>query len=141
MKLPEGIKIYGYTSFRGVCPSETLEIVTFFNSVRKEYPSSYGLLAYHPRNESKRTHYQAMRDKSEGMVTGTSDIIIVGSPSFVCEVKRRDHTKSTITQEQITYLLAAQEMGAFSCIALGCDAAEQAFKDWLKLQVKNPYQF
>jgi len=131
MKFPSGIKVYGDKSYRGACPSETLETVTFFNYLRREHPDTYGILAYHPRNEGRRTHHQVMRDKSEGLVTGTCDIIIVGSPSLCIEMKRLDHTKSTITEEQIKYLKAAELNGAFACIALGYEAALEAFNDWI----------
>jgi hypothetical protein len=70
---------------------------------------------------------QVSREKSEGMVKGTPDIIIPGKKTFVCEIKRRDHTKSTWQDGQEEYLLTAQECGAFVCIALGVDAAMEAF--------------
>lgn len=73
---------------------------------------------------------QSAKEKSEGMTTGASDIIIPGAPSFVCELKRRDITKSKIGKEQLAYLLAAKEAGAHVCIALGVDAAWQAFIEW-----------
>jgi len=65
------------------------------------------------------------------MTTGAADIIIPGNPSFVCELKRRDHTKSTLDPEQAKYLEQAQAAGAFVCIALGADAAMEAFRDFL----------
>ena len=133
-----GIKIYGDLSYRDKkCPKESVEIVTFFNRIRKLYPDSYGLLAYHPRNEGKRTYQQTIKYKSEGMVTGTADIVIVGNPSFVCELKRRDPTLSSISDEQINYLLAAQNHGSFVCVALGHEAAWEAFNEWRKLNDEN----
>ena len=66
------------------------------------------------------------------MTKGASDIIIPGSPAFVCELKRRDHTKSRWEDGQQEYLTAAQDAGAFVCIALGADAAMEAFNDWLR---------
>lgn len=104
--------------------------MTFFARLRRAHPDSYGLLALHPRNEGKRTLLQAAKEKSEGMSTGATDIVIPGAFSFVCELKRRDHTKSTIHQEQLDYMHAAQRAGAYVCIALGVDAAWQAFEDW-----------
>jgi len=71
------------------------------------------------------------KEKAEGMTTGAADIIIPGNPSFVCELKRRDHTKSTLDPEQAKYLEQAQAAGAFVCIALGADAAMEAFRDFL----------
>ena len=38
-----------------------------------------------------------------------------------------------LTKEQIIYLRAAQQAGAFCCIALGHKAAIQAFNDWQKM--------
>jgi hypothetical protein len=130
MKFPSDIKVYGDTGFRGNCPSETLEQVTFFSRLRRLHPE-YGAVALHPRNEGKRTHLQAAKEKSEGMVTGATDIVIPSNPSFVCELKRRDHTKSSLGEEQIRYMRAASSIGCFVCIALGADAAMEAFQDWL----------
>jgi len=130
MKLPSDLVIYGDTSYRGDCPSETLEQVTFFARLRKQFPDTYGALAIHPRNEGRRTLLQAAKERSEGMTTGATDIVIPGAPAFVCELKRRDHTKSTIGAEQLKYLRAAQAAGCSTCIALGCDAAWGAFLEW-----------
>lgn len=130
MKLPKDIPIWGSVEFRGDCPKETLEQVTFFARLRRAHPESFGLLALHPRNEGKRTHLQAAKEKSEGMSTGATDIVIPGRPAFVCELKRRDHTKSVIADAQLDYMRAAQAAGAYVCIALGVDAAWEAFQDW-----------
>lgn len=115
-------------------PSETLEQVTFFSRLRREYPDSWGLLGYHQRNEGKRTHARVSMEKAEGMTTGAADIIIPGAPAFVCEMKRRDHTQSTLSAEQLAYLMAAKQAGAFVCIALGADAAWEAFHEYLRLR-------
>ena len=130
MKLPQDIPIWGDVKYRGTCPKETLEQVTFFSRLRRAHPDSYGLLALHPRNEGKRSHLQAAKEKSEGMSTGATDIVIPGCPAFVCELKRRDHTQSSLSTEQLAYLTAAKAVGAYVCIALGVDAAWQAFGDW-----------
>ena len=131
MRFPPDIPVYGDQSFRGKCPAETLEQVTFFNRVRRDHPKLWGLLALHPRNEGKRTTYGAMREKAEGMATGACDIVIPGAPAFVCELKRRDHTLSVIQREQVEYLVAAKEAGCFVCIALGVEAAWEAFNEYL----------
>ena len=137
MKLPNDIPIWGNTDFRGECPSEALEQVTFFARVRRMYPDSYGLLALHPRNEGRRTHLQVAKEKSEGMTTGATDIVIPGRPAFVCELKRRDHTKSKLADEQLAYLRAASSAGAYSCIALGVDSAWEALQDWIENHVET----
>lgn len=41
MKFPLEIKVYGDMSYRGECPSENLEQVTFFNRLRREYPDRW----------------------------------------------------------------------------------------------------
>jgi len=130
MKLPPNIKIYGDTKFRGKCPSESAEQMTFFNKLRREYPTSYGLVAVHIRNEGSRTPQETQRHKAEGLTTGASDIIIPGAPAFVCEMKRLDHTKCKISDEQIAYLEAAAQGNSFACIALGWEAAWEAFEEW-----------
>lgn len=130
MKFPDQIPTWGNKDFRGNCPSEALEQVTFMNRIRLRFPDSYGAIVLHPRNEGKRTKLQAMKEKSEGLTTGASDIIIPARVPFVCELKRRDHTKSTISKEQVDYLMAAQSLGAYACIALGVDSAWQAFEHW-----------
>lgn len=109
-----------------------MEQVTFFARLRRFHPTTYGLLALHPRNEGRRTHLQVAKEKSEGMTTGATDIIIPGRSTFVCELKRRDHTKSKIAKEQLAFMMAAQEAGCYVCIALGVDAAWEAFESWKK---------
>ena len=136
MKFPPDIDVYGDTKYRGDCPAETVEQVTFFNRLRAAYPDSLGKIAIHPRNEGKRHHAAVRREKAEGMTPGASDIIIPGRPSFVCELKRRDHTKSSWQPGQKEYLETAQQYGSFACVALGADAAWQALKHWIEEQPK-----
>jgi len=131
MKIPEAIPVYG-TAIKGCKITEAYHMVTFFNTLRINYPNTYGAIAVHIRNESKRTQQQIMRHRIEGLVKGCSDIIIPGNPSFVCEMKSRSLT-SRISSEQILYLMSAKECGSFVCIALGHDAAMEAFNDWRKL--------
>lgn len=132
--LPEGVKVYGDVSFRGKCPKEDQEQVTFFGRLRRAYPDTWGALALHPRNEGMRKggHLAAVaRYRAEGMTAGAADIIIPARVAFVCEMKRQDHTLSQWQDGQVEYLTAAHKAGAFACVALGHDAAWQAFNDWL----------
>ena len=131
--LPPDIPVYGDTSYRGTCPVEDSEHITFLNMVRRAYPATWGRLMVHPQNEGKRTANRAAWDRARGSITrGAVDFILPGSPSFVCEMKRRDHTKSKWQDGQIEYLIAAQSAGAFACVALGHDAAREAFEEWRK---------
>lgn len=134
MKIPPQIKIYGDTSYRGKCPRESVEQITFISWVRREYPHSYGVTIFHAKNEGKLINgqFQAVsKDRAMGMAIGCPDIHNPGNPSFCMELKRKDHTKSNISDEQVNYLVTAQSIGAFCCIALGHEAAIEAFNDWL----------
>ena len=136
MKLTDlPFSVYGDASFRGNCPKESLEQITFFNWLRTEYPNTWGALALHPRNEQQLRggqHRGMIRQKAEGMTPGASDIVIPGAPAFVCELKRLDHTKSKWQEGQVEYLAAAQAAGCFVCVALGHKAAIEAFDAWQK---------
>ena len=129
------VPVYGDQTWRGKCPSESLEQITFFNRIRKI--PIYGVIALHPRNEGKRHYKQVTKERAEGMTTGASDIIIPGNPAFVCELKRRDRTQSSWQDGQVEYLEAARKAGAFACLALGADAAMEALEEWLSLQVRG----
>lgn len=125
LKLLKNITIAGDIKYRGQCPHESAEQITLFNQL----PERMKKIATHIRNEGKRTAQQAQRHKIEGMNTGASDIIIPCSPPFVIELKRKDHTKSTISKEQVEYLEECQAQGALVCVALGWEAALQFIKD------------
>jgi len=135
MKLPRHIKIYGDTSFRDKnCRQEATEQKEFFGILKELYPHFYRI-AIHPKNEGKRTYHAAAIDADSGALNkGAADIIIPCRFAFVCEMKRADHTLSSISKHQIEYLEAAQEQGAFACIALGCAGALMALKEWLLLK-------
>ena len=118
LKKCKNITIAGDTTYRGECPHEVAEQVTFFNELKKIRPDLWSI-ATHIRNEGKRNLNQVQRHKAEGMNTGAADIIIPCSPPIVIELKRRDHTKSKISDDQIEYLENCQKLGAKVCVALG----------------------
>lgn len=133
--------VYGDTSFRGDCPSESAEQITFFSQLRREYPMTWGVLALHPRNEGLKRAGQfssVQRHAAEGMTPGAADIIIPGRVAFVCEMKRRDHTKSAWQPSQVEYLTVAHEAGAFACVALGYEAAWEALEEWIRTTNGDP---
>ncbi len=136
MKIPPQIPIYGDPTYRGKCPKESAEQMTFISWVRRTYPDSHGITIFHAKNEGKLVNGQftaISKDRAMGMAIGCADIHNHGNPSLCMELKRKDHTKSTISEDQVKYLLAAQSLGAFTAIALGHEAAIEAFKDWLVL--------
>lgn len=133
MKFPASIPVYGDTAFRGQCPPEHVEQASFFAKLRREYPNSYGRIALHPRNEGLLIdgQFQAViKHQLEGMAKGASDIVIPGARTFICELKRQNHTLSKWQAGQIEYLEAAADAGAFVCVALGAAAAWGAFEVW-----------
>jgi hypothetical protein len=126
-------RVYGDTEFRGKCPKEAMEQITFFNRIRAAYPDTWGRLAVHVRNEGLKIggHIGSVAmHKAEGMTPGAADILIPARIAFVCEMKRRDRTQSAWQDGQVEYLTAAHNAGAFACVALGCDAAMEAFEEW-----------
>ena len=127
MKIPPHIPLYGNPEFRGPCPTEAAEALTFFNAIRK---TRFGGIAVHIKNEGKKRHTQAAWDKAQGLVKGASDIMIPGAPTFLCELKRKDRTQSRISKEQVAYLESAQANGAWVCVALGWEAALEAVNEW-----------
>lgn len=137
MIFPDWLVVYGDSTYRGDCPKEAAEQATFFNQLRKHYPDSYGLLALHPKNEGKRSggqFQQLARDKALGLSPGAADVIIPGRTTFVCEIKRRDHTLCSWQAGQLPYLEAAHKAGCFVCVALGWEGAWQAFSEWVEFQ-------
>ena len=133
MIIPNDIKVYGNTNFRGDCPLEDAELMTFFNQIRIKYPD-IAKVAIHPDNEGLilgTAHNAHIKQKAKGAIKkGASDIIIVGNPTFVCEMKRKDHTKSQWQDGQLEFLEASKKNGAFVCIALGYVAALLAVEEW-----------
>lgn len=133
MKLPlsNRIRLYGDTSYRGECPLENAELITFIHHMNIHYRD---IPVLHIKNEGKRTYRQSLFDRAIGALhTGACDIMIPGSPALCLELKRKDHTKSIIDDDQITFLLNASKLGAYSCVALGHEAAIEAFLEWKKI--------
>lgn len=122
------MKTYG-TPTSDPCPSEKVEMASFFNRLRREYPQ-YGAIALHIRNEGKRTAMQHSSMVGEGgFVKGAADVVIPGAPTFVMEMKSRAKT-AKVSKEQTRYLEACAEAGAFACVALGAVGAWEAFEAW-----------
>jgi hypothetical protein len=131
MIFPSWLPVYGDQKYRNKkCPVESAEQITFFNTLRRDYPE-LAIIAIHPRNEGKRTAQQTQRQKAEGMTAGASDIIIPTLRPFICELKRQDHTLCHWEPDQLTYMETAQKHGSFVCVALGYQAALEALEVWI----------
>ena len=67
-KIPHQIMVHGDVTYRGDCPLEVAEQVSFLCMLRKEFPK-LAEIAVHIRNEGKRTKRQGAQHKKEGMNT------------------------------------------------------------------------
>ena len=131
-KLPKHIRVFGNTEWRGKCATEDSEVASFLVWL-KHYHPNYAKVCTHIKNEGARTYGQARYDKSMGMSKGFADIVILSTPALAIEAKRKDHTKSKLSDEQIEHLSAVREMGGFACVALGLDGMKEAFQNYLIL--------
>lgn len=138
MKFFNGLRVYGDVNFRGECPKEDAELMTFFSNARNYHPQKAMLskVLFHVENEGKRTDGKRSKAKG-GLVKGVSDICAIGSPMLLIEMKRKDHTKSVYQSGQEELLKIAHQAGCFACIALGYEGALQAVDEWLKLDPFN----
>ena len=125
------IKIYGQTDSKNH-PSEMNEMITFFNVLKRDYPH-LARIATHIKNEGKRDYRAASYEKMSGMVKGFADIIIVGCPPFICEMKSRNKG-AKLSDYQKRFLEDADKTNAFVCIAYGYEAALEAMREWLDAQ-------
>lgn len=135
-KIPPQIPVFGDTAFRGACPLEAPEQISFLCLLRSEFPG-LAEIAVHIRNEGKRSKRQGHQQKQEGMNTGASDIVIPCCPPILIELKQRDHTKSSTSAKQLKYLIDSHAMGAFACYALGATGAMEAVREWHRINSKN----
>jgi hypothetical protein len=131
MRFPKGLKVFGDPSFRGDCRKEQAEQIDAFAWLRFHHPE-LAKIAVHPKIEGKRSWGQVHFDKKDGSINkGASDVIVPANPAFVCEIKRKDHTKSRWQKGQKEYLETATDYGAFACVALGAEGFKQAVNEYL----------
>ena len=134
MKFNDDIKVFGDVNYRNPrCPIESTEQITFFNELKIKHPE-IAMMATHVKNEGKKTIGTAVKDAREGLNAGFPDIVIVGSPVCLIELKRVDHTKSKWQKGQKEFLIEAEKRGAFACVALGYKGALLAVEAWIDAQ-------
>lgn len=132
-----GIPVFGDPTFRGPCNLEDADLIYFFSDITHDFPELKGI-AFHVKNEGNRTPSQVKREKMKGaLVTGLVDVVILGGPAFVMELKRKDYTLSDLEKEQFECLVTSKNNGAFACVCLGVDAAREALRAWLAVVSKN----
>lgn len=134
-----GLAVYGDTNYRDrEAPAEDAELITFMNWLDREYPQ---FPALHVKNEKKRTGKQFMElaaeRKKRSVVKGWPDVVIAGFPTLFIELKKRDHTLSSLDKDQLSFLVRAESVDCWAVVALGYVGAQQAFKAWLKENYPN----
>ena len=132
MKTPDWLPKFGDLPKCTSNPSEDYVLSSLISRIRNDYPSSYGLVAFHVKNESKRTTGQIRADKAKGLTKGVSDLIVIGNPTLCMEIKKDNSCR--FENGQLEFLEQAQKQGAFVCLAVGYKGAKDAFEYWLKLQ-------
>lgn len=120
-----GIKVFGDVNYRGPCPLETPEQISFFALLDSLHPD-LGAVAVHIENEGRRSKFLGAKKKINGLKKGACDIFIPCDPPILIELKRRDPSKSSPSADQIKYMINARAVGASVCIALGAAGAIDA---------------
>jgi hypothetical protein len=116
-------------------PLEHIEQINLVSHCQHKYPKEFNLMM-HPVNEANiPVQYRAKLNKC-GLLKGASDWLVLypsnGKPYLVIELKRSRKRDSSVSQEQIDFLLNAEYVGAASCIAYGYKAALQVMKEYFK---------
>ena len=132
MKTPTWLPKFGDLPKSTSNPAEDYVLSSLISRIRNDYPSTYGLVAFHVKNESKRTTGQIRADKAKGLTKGVSDLIVIGNPTLCMEIKKDNSCR--FEDGQLEFLQQAQKQGAFVCLVVGYQGAKDAFEYWLKLQ-------
>ena len=132
MRYPDWLPKFGDLPKAASNPAEDYVLSSLISRIRNDYPSSYGLVSFHVKNESKRTTGQIRADKAKGLTKGVSDLIVIGNPTLCMEIKKA--TSCRFVTGQPEFLEQSQQQGAFVCLAIGYQGAKDAFEYWLKLQ-------
>lgn len=119
-------------------PAEDYVLSSLISRIRNDYPATYGLVAFHVKNESKRTTGQIRADKAKGLTKGVSDLIVIGNPTLCMEIKKDNSCR--FEPGQLEFLQQAQKQGAFVCLAIGYQGAKDAFEEWRILNENNSQQ-
>lgn len=132
MKTPEWLPKFGDLPKSTNNPAEDYVLSSVVSRIRKDYPTTYGLVSFHVKNESKRTTTQIKIDKLKGLTKGVSDLIVIGNPTLCMEIKKDNSCR--FEDGQLQFLEQAQKGGAFACLAIGYQGALEAFHHWIEIQ-------
>lgn len=110
---------------------EYLEQIDFVNWARYQCPILETLL-FAPMNEGDAKPQYRSKMKSMGLTSGVSDCILLCNGVGAIEMKRSRKRDSSISKEQVEFILGVESRGGFGAVAYGADAAKEALKDYLK---------
>ena len=71
MKTPAWLPKFGDLPKSTSNPAEDYVLSSLISRIRSDYPSTYGLVAFHVKNESKRTTGQIRADKKPSVLDGS----------------------------------------------------------------------
>ena len=138
MKTPAWLPKFGDLPKSTSNPAEDYVLSSLISRIRNDYPSTYGLVAFHVKNESKRTTGKIRADKAKGLTKGVSDLIVIGNPTLCMEIKKDNSCR--FEDGQLEFLQQAQKQGAFVCLAIGYQGAKDAFEEWRILNENKSQQ-
>lgn len=114
---------------------EYLEQIDFVNWARYEHPILDTLL-FAPMNEGDAKPQYRSKMKSMGLTSGVSDCILLCNGVGAIEMKRSRKRDSSISKEQVEFILDVESCGGFAVVAYGADAAKEALKDYFQKNSK-----
>ena len=116
------------SGFRGACPVEDGEQMTFLAWLRFNYPELFAV-TFHVKNEgqlaAKNKYAMASRDKKMGLVRGVNDVMIMTCPVICIEFKRKDKTQSSVSKDQKEWLTKMDAQGHEAIVAYGADVMKE----------------
>jgi hypothetical protein len=116
-------------------PLEHIEQINLVAHCRRRWPKEFNLMLHVP-NESDVPAQYRVKLKKCGILKGASDWLILypsnGKPYMALELKRSRKRDSSISQDQVDFLVNAEYVGAFACVAYGYKAALQAIEEYFK---------
>ena len=116
-------------------PLEHIEQINLVAHCRKLWPKEFNLMLHVPNESNVPVQYRNKLSKC-GLLPGASDWLILypsnGKPYMALELKRSRKRDSSISQDQVDFLLNAEHVGAFACVAYGYKAALHAIELYFK---------
>tara|TARA_R110000782_G_C14758109_1_gene407856 strand:- start:848 stop:1276 length:429 start_codon:yes stop_codon:yes gene_type:complete len=116
-------------------PLEHIEQINLVAHCRQRWPEEFNLMLHVPNESNVPVQYRNKLSKC-GLLPGASDWLILwpsnGKPYMVLELKRSRKRDSSVSKDQVDFLLNAEYVGAFACVAYGYKVALKSIEEYLK---------